>query len=124
MRLWLSARSSATKLVSSLADLYDGDTARARQELEALYEAGVIDENGDMVELDIKEDGESISLDDLMAKIANKEEVGDITVNGHASTTEQVAQIQSVKTALDVAKMLAQDVEITDEHVENLESLI
>ena len=79
------------KLVASLADLYDGDTARARQELEALYEAGVIDENGDMVELDIKEDGESISLDDLMAKIANKEEVGDITVNGHASTTEQIA---------------------------------
>ena len=112
------------KLVASLADLYDGDTARAREELEALYEAGVIDENGDMVELDIKEDGETISLDDLMAKIANEEEVGDITVNGHASTTEQIAQIQSVKTALEVAKMLAQDVEITDEHVENLESLI
>ena len=77
-----------------------------------------------MVELDIKEDGEAVTLDDLMAKIANEEEVGDITVNGHASTTEQIAQIQSVKTALEVAKMLAQDVEITDEHVENLESLI
>ena len=40
-------------LVTSLAELYDGDTERARQELEALYEAGIIDENGNMVELDI-----------------------------------------------------------------------
>ncbi|MBR2087028.1 MAG: hypothetical protein IJ906_07830, partial [Oscillospiraceae bacterium] len=111
-------------LVTSLAELYDGDTERARQELEALYEAGIIDETGSMVELDIREDGVPVTLEDVTAKIASGAEVGDLTVNGHASTAEQLMQISSVKNALEIAKMLAEDVEITDEHVANLESLI
>ena len=43
------------ELVASLAAIYDGDEARAREELEALYEAGIIDENGNMVSLDVRE---------------------------------------------------------------------
>lgn len=112
------------KLVKSLAKLYDGDDERARQELAALYQAGIIDENGNMVELDICEDGEAVSLEDICARINAGEEIGDLTVNGHAATQEQLCKIQAVGNALEVAKMLAEDVEITDEHVENLESLI
>ncbi len=112
------------KLVNSLTNLYDGDTERARQELEALYEAGIIDENGNMVELDIREDGEAVTLEDVTARITAGEEIGDLTVNGYASTQEQLVQIQSVKNALEIAKMLAEKVEVTDEHVENLENLI
>ena len=111
-------------LVKSLAELYDGDTERARQELEALYEAGIIDENGNMVELDICEDGEAVTLEDVAARITAGEEIGDLTVNGHASTQEQLVKINATKQALEIAKMLAEDVEITDEHVANLESLI
>ena len=119
-----SSESVDEKLVKSLAKLYDGDDDRARQELAALYQAGIIDENGNMVELDIREDGETVSLDDICTKINAGEEIGDLTINGHAATQEQLCKIQVVKNALEVAKMLAEDVEITDEHVENLESLI
>ena len=99
-------------------------TPSARKELEALYEAGIIDENGDMVELDIREDGAAVTLEDIIAKIDSGEEIGDLTINGHATTQDQVEKIYAVKNALEVAKMLAQDVEITDEHVENLENLL
>ena len=99
-------------------------TPSARKELEALYEAGIIDENGDMVELDIREDGAAVTLEDIIAKIDSGEEIGDLTINGHATTQDQVEKIYAVKNALEVAKMLAQDVEVTDEHVENLESLL
>ena len=119
-----SSESVDEKLVKSLAKLYDGDDERARQELAALYQAGIIDENGNMVELDIREDGKTVSLDDICTKINAGEEIGNLTINGHAATGEQLCKIQVVKNALEVAKMLAEDVEITDEHVENLESLI
>lgn len=111
-------------LVTSLAQLYDGDEVRAREELEALYEAGIIDENGNMVALDVREDGESVELDALALRVANGETVGAITVNGHAATAEQIVQISRVGDLLELVRALDGDVEITDEHVANLEALL
>ena len=104
-------------LVSSLAAVYDGDEERARQDLDALYEAGIIDGSGSMVELDIREDGQSIDLSSLAQRIAEGEEAGAITVNGNEATPEQILQIQQVDTSLELVRLLDQDVEITDEHV-------
>ncbi len=111
-------------LVSSLAALYDGDEVRAREELEALYEAGIIDENGNLVELDVREDGESVELAALAQRISAGETVGAITVNGHAATPEQIVQISRVGDLLELLRALEEDVEITDEHVANLEALL
>ena len=111
-------------LVTSLAEVYDGDEARAREELQVLYESGIIDENGNMVALDIQEDGNPVELEDVASRIANGETVGDTTVNGHAATHEQLLKISQLKSTLELVQMLSEDVEITDEHVENLESLI
>ena len=36
-------------LVSALTEAYDGDEARAAEELELLHQAGIIDENGNMI---------------------------------------------------------------------------
>ena len=112
------------KLVSALAEAYDGDEARAREELEALYQSGIIDEEGNMVPLAIQENGADVTLEDVTARISAGEEVGALTVNGHDSTEEQLMKIQQTKNTLELVKLLSQDVEVTDEHVANLESLI
>ena len=111
-------------LVTSLAGLYDGDEARAREELEALRDAGIIDENGNLAALDICEDGERVELSALAQRIASGEDVGAITVNGHDATTEQIVQIQQVNSLLELLQMIDKDVEITDEHVANLKALV
>ncbi|MBQ1897664.1 MAG: hypothetical protein II163_00685, partial [Ruminococcus sp.] len=111
-------------LVDQLATLYDGDESRARTDLSLLYDAGVIDEDGNMVSLDIRENGESVELNDLVERIAGDKTVGALTVNGNKATTEQITKIQKVKAALEIVKALDKDTEITDEHVENLQKLL
>ncbi|MGX8719474.1 MAG: S-layer homology domain-containing protein [Eubacteriales bacterium] len=111
-------------LVTSLTELYDGDEARAREELETLYNAGLIDSDGSLIELDVREDGESVELGEVAQRVAGGETVGELTVNGNAATAEQVAQIQQVSSMLEVIRLIDKDIEITDEHVANLESLI
>lgn len=111
-------------LVTSLAEVYDGDEARAREELEALYEAGIIDADGNMVSLDIREDGQSVELDAVAQRIADGEAVGALTVNGNEATPEKIMQISQVDAMLEVLRLIDKDVEITDEHVANLQSLI
>ena len=111
-------------LVSSLAEVYDGDEARAREELEALYDAGLMNEDGTLVELDIREDGESVGLEEVAKRIADGEEVGALTVNGNAVTQEKLLQLQQVSSMLEVIRLIDKDVEITDEHVSNLQSLL
>ncbi|MCR5123112.1 MAG: hypothetical protein K6B74_11905 [Ruminococcus sp.] len=64
-----------------------------------------------MVELDIREDGEAVSL-------------GDITVNGHASTAAQLMKIAQLQSTLEIIRLMDKDVEVTDEHIANLESLL
>ena len=111
-------------LVTSLAELYDGDEAKAREELKALYDAGLIESDGSMVSLDIREDGESVNLEDIAKRIADGEEVGELTVNGNAAAPEKLTQLQQVNAMLEVLRLIDKDIEITDEHVANLESLI
>lgn len=111
-------------LVSSLATVYDGDEERARAELEALYEAGIIDENGNFVTLDVREDGAKVELNEVAQRIVDGENVGKLTVNGNSATPEQLVQIQQVKSMLEVVKLMDQNVQVTDEHVENLQKLL
>ena len=111
-------------LVSSLAEVYDGNEARAREELEALHEAGIIDSDGNMVSLDIREDGQSVELAAVAQRIADGEKVGNLTVNGHAVTEEKLTQLQQVNSLLEVLRLIDKDVEITDEHVANLQALM
>ena len=63
------------------------------------------------------------SLDHLTitAKMPNFAIDYNITGSEHA---EQIMKIQEAKTALQIVQMLSEDVEITDEHVANLESLL
>ena len=111
-------------LVTSLTELYSGDETRAREDLEALDAAGLLDENGKLVELDIREDGGSVELSALVERITNGETVGEITVNGNSATSEQIVQISQVKAAIEIAELLDEEIDVTDEHVENLESLL
>ena len=111
-------------LVQSLAAVYDGDEARAREALEALYEAGIIDKDGNLVKLDVREDGKKVELDEVAQRIANGEAVGALTVNGHDATPEQLLQIRQVKSLLEIIKLMDKDVKITDEHVANLQALL
>lgn len=120
----LAEWSASDKAVSALAKLYDGDEDRAKADLEAMYASGLIDEDGNMVELDVREDGESVELSALTERIASGEDVGELTVNGNAVTAEQITQISQVNTALEIVRQLDEDVEITDEHVKNLENLL
>lgn len=87
----MAAAGVSPTLVSSLAKAYGGDETRAREELEALYDAGIIDGDGNLVSLDVRENGEGVELGALAQRIAGGEEVGAITVNGHDATTEQIA---------------------------------
>ena len=112
------------QMVTSLAQVYDGDEQRARADLEALYAAGLIDDEGNMIDLDIREDGKRASLSTLAERIANGETVGEITVNGKAVTPEKLMQLQQVSSMLEVLRLIDADVEITDAHVASLQSLL
>ncbi len=92
--------------VAALTEIYGGDENRARSDLEAMYASGLIDSDGKMVELDVCEDGESVDLSALATRINNGETVGEITVNGNASSAEQIVQLSQVHTALELASML------------------
>ena len=115
------AKGVPEKLVDSLTDLYDGDEARARKDLEALYAAGLIDDKGKMVELDVREDGTSVELSTLANRILNGEDVGKITVNSKSVTADKIIQLQQVNSMLEVIRLIDTDVKITDEHVANLQ---
>ena len=52
------------------------------------------------------------------------EKVGKITVNGKSATAEQISQISQVNAAIEVAELLDEEIDVTDEHVSNLESLL
>ena len=125
----LAADGVDDSLVTDLAKVYeefygDEDDSRAREDLNALYEARLINADGSMVSLDIRAGGVKTDLADLVSRITSGEDVGDITVNGNNATAEQILQIQQVDTALEIVRLLDDDVEITDEHVANLESLL
>ena len=111
-------------LVTSLTELYSGDETHAREDLEALSAAGLLGDDGKLVDLDIREGGESVELSALAERIANGETVGEITVNGNAATAEQIVQISQVKAAIEIAELLDEEIDVTDEHVENLENLL
>ena len=110
--------------VAALTEIYGGDENRARSDLEAMYASGLIDSDGKMVELDVCEDGERVDLSALADRINNGESVGEITVNGNASSAEQIVQLTQVQTALEIASMLDEEIDVTDEHAENLEALV
>ena len=110
-------------LVTTLGEIYD-DKTRAQEDLEAMYEAGIIDGNGKLTGLDLCEDGKSVGLSELTKRIANGEKVGDITVNGKPATSEQVMKISQVNAALEIAELLKSDIDVTDDHAKNLEALV
>ena len=118
------AEGAPEMLVTSLTELYSGDETRAREDLEALSAAGLLGADGKLIDLDIRENGESAELSALAERIANGETVGEITVNGNAATAAQIVQIQSVQAAIEIAELLNEDIDVTDEHVENLEGLL
>ena len=109
--------------VTSLDDLYDDET-RAQEDIAAMKEAGILDANGKMVDLDIRENGASVSLAALTTRIAAGESIGEITVNGNVATAEQVMKISQVSAAVEIAELLDTEIEVTDEHVSNLEALL
>ena len=111
-------------LVSQLASLYDGDVDRARSDLAVLYDAGIIDEDGNMVALGVREDGAPAELDNVAQRIANGETVGELTVNGNAVSPEQIVQIQQVSSILEMLRLIDNDIEITDDHVANFKALV
>lgn len=111
-------------LVTSLTELYSGDETHAREDLEAMYAAGILDDNGKLVDLDIREDGESVELAEVAERIANGETVGALTVSGNDATPEQIVQISQLKSAIEIAELLDEEIDVTDEHVSNLESLL
>ena len=109
--------------ITSLSDLYD-DTTRAKEDIEAMQDAGLIDEHGKMVDLDLRVNGERVELAALTTRIANGEDVGEITVNGNVATAEQVMKISQVSAAIEIAELLDEEITVTDEHVTNLEALL
>lgn len=112
------------KLVDQLTTFYDDDETRVRSDLEAMYASGLIDEEGSMVSLDICEDGTPVELNALVERISNGETTGKLTVNGNETTSDQILKISQMKAALEVAQLLDEDIEVTDEHAENLKSLL
>ena len=89
-----------------------------------MQDAGILDANGKMVDLDLRENGESVSLAALTTRIVNGETVGNITVNGKETTPEQVMKISQVSAALEIAELLDTEIDVTDAHVKNLETLL
>ena len=73
------------KVVAALTQLVDGDEERAKEIMESLHTSGLVDEDGNMVDLDVREDGRSVSLSELTSRINSGDKVGDITVNGNAA---------------------------------------
>jgi len=126
MAMAVNAGQVNKEVVESLAKAYNGDVERAEQELQMLHEAGVIDENGRMIEPDFKEDGKSVSLDELSARIARGEELGTLTANGYAITQDMVLQFSQAKGIFELINMMreGEKVKITDEHVANFNSLV
>ncbi|MBR6426724.1 MAG: hypothetical protein IKS28_02740, partial [Clostridia bacterium] len=120
----LAALSPSDAAVDVLTQMYGGDENRARSDFEAMYASGLIDSDGKMVELDVCEDGESVDLSALATRISNGEAVGEITVNGNASSAEQIVQLSQVQTALEIARLLDEEIDVTDEHAANLEDLL
>ena len=118
------AEGAPEMLVTSLTELYSGDETRAREDLEALSAAGLLGADGTLVALDIRDNGESVERSALAERIAKGEAVGEITVNGNAATAEQIVQIQSVQAAIEIAELLDEEIDVTDEHVANLEELL
>jgi len=116
-----SATSNMT--ITSLSELY-GDEARAKEDIAVMQEAGLLDANGKMVDLDLRENGKRVELSALVTRIANGENIGAITVNGNAATKEQVVKISQVSAAIEVAELLNKKIDVTDKHVENLETLL
>ena len=111
-------------LVTSLTELYGGDEVRAKEDLEAMYAAGLINSKGKMVDLNIREDGKPVALTTLADRIANGDKVGEITVNGESATAAQILKISQVNAAIEIAELLEEEINVTDGHVENLEELI
>lgn len=113
-------------LVSKLAKVYDGDMELAREKLEAMYQSGIIDENGNMIEPEIKEDGKTVSLDDIATRIVNGEETGMLTANGYAVNRDKILQLSEAKGVLELIRILQDgtDVDITDDHISNFDALI
>ncbi len=118
------AASVPETLVTSLAKLYEDDEERARADLEAMHASGLIDNEGNLASLDIREDGESAELSALAERIANGETVGVLTVNGEETAPEQIVKLSQVKAAIEIAQLLDEEIDVTDEHVNNLESLL
>lgn len=48
------------KVVAALTQLVDGDEERAKEIMESLHASGLVDEDGNMVDLDVREDGRSV----------------------------------------------------------------
>ena len=113
-----------SRLEDLLTTLYGGDEQRAKGYLESLREAGIIDESGRMVDLDVREDGRPVELKELAQRIVSGEETGAITVNGKTAEPSQIADIQQVSTLLDIIRLMDEDVKITDEHVANFQALV
>ncbi|MBO4518458.1 MAG: hypothetical protein J5704_00300, partial [Paludibacteraceae bacterium] len=118
-----SPTDSPSMTITSLSDLYDNDT-RAQEDIATMQDAGILDKNGKMVDLDIRENGARVELAALTTRIANGETVGNITVNGKETTPEQVMKISQVSAALEIAELLDTEIDVTDAHVKNLETLL
>ena len=100
------------------------DKERADDIIETLQETGIVDKNGKMVDLDVRENGKRTSLSTLANRISKGDATGDLTVNGKSASRSQVVQLESMRQQLETANLLKGDVEITDAHVKNLESLL
>ena len=64
------AEGAPEMLVTSRTELYSGDETRAREDLEALSAAGLLGADGKLIDLDIRENGESITLSALAERSA------------------------------------------------------
>ena len=97
---------------------------RAKNIIETLQDAGIVEKNGKMVDLDVRENGKRTSLSALANKILRGESTGNITVNGNSVTPNKILQLQQASSMLDTIDLINTDVKITDEHVSNLQTLL
>jgi len=110
--------------ISSLSSLYDGDEDRASDQLQTLYEAGLVGKDGKMVALDVRQNGKQVDLQSLAMHIAQGGDYGLLTVNGKSVSAEQVIKLEMMREELELASLLNENVEITDAHVSSLRSLL
>ena len=73
------------------------DESNAKKYLQALYEALIIDANGNFIEAYVKEADSYVSLEDVAQRIRNGDTVGKLAINGNAATPEQVAALRKMK---------------------------